>query len=198
MKLDTALSRNLLTWSEMARDYIQLGHQLREKLFPGSHQNYVLILFPQRTIAWAKVYIFAVNNHFFCSSWLWTSRVSISPLAWWHLNTEREEILLVSEILQHLACMKTHHTGIRPLLTGGLSEASTVIISVSISWETKKIKALNLYLFLLVFAWRFPIFGPGSKKKHASQRGHGLRYWWNFRRSWKGDEGGGPVGSICR
>ena len=32
--------------------------------------------------------------------------------------------------------------------------------------------------------------GPGSLIKSASQRGHRLRYWWNFRRSWKGDEGG--------
>lgn len=197
MKLDTALSRNLLTWSEMARDFVQFGHQLREKLFPGSHQNYVLILFPRGTIVWAKVYIFAVNNHCNCSSWLWHPEYQFRR---WHdgIWTLKESRYCWFRNPATLGMYENPSYWNKASLNWWIFEASTVMISVSVSWETKKKK---LWIFIC-FCWFLlgdsPFLVQGLKKKHASQRGHGLRYWWNFRRSWKGDEGGGPVGSICR
>lgn len=168
MKLDTALSRNLLTWSEMARDYIQFGHQLREKLFPGSHQNYVLILFPRRTIAWTKVYSLAVNNHCNCSSWLCIRSINfaVGMMAFEHWK-RRDTILLVQK-----SCNTWHvwnpSSWNKASLNCWMFEASTVIISVSISWEIKKIKALNFYLFFVGFCLGIPFFlGPWSKRKNT-------------------------------
>ena len=144
---------------------IQFGHQLREKLF----RTMLWFFFPKEplSIIWAKVYIFAVNNHFFCSSWLWHPEYQFRR---WHdgiWTLKEKRFLLVQK-----SCNTWHvwnpSSWNKASLNCWMFEASTVIISASISWEIKKIKALNSYLFFVGFCLGIPFFlGPGSKRKNT-------------------------------